>query len=151
MIMQIVLAPVERSVHVPRPPAEAFRLFTDGIATWWPTLTHSFGAGDVASVVFEGRAGGRVYEVGADGTETAWGDVVEWDPPRRFVLSWQVTRGRGAATEVEVNFVAADGGTRVELEHRGWERLGADAAAETRPSYDEGWQQVLGELERAAT
>jgi hypothetical protein len=40
-------------------------------------------------------------------------------------------------------------GTRIDLEHRGWERLG-DRAAEARPQYDEGWESVLGLYARAA-
>ncbi len=44
---------------------------------------------------------------------------------------------------------AADGeGTRVDLEHRGWERLG-DIASEAREGYESGWPGVL-ELYRAA-
>ena len=39
---------------------------------------------------------------------------------------------------------AADGdATRVELEHRGWEK------PEDRTSYDEGWEVVLGKLVEA--
>lgn len=33
--------------------------------------------------------------------------------------------------------------TRVELEHRGWNRYG-DRGPEARGSYDGGWEQVLG-------
>jgi hypothetical protein len=36
-------------------------------------------------------------------------------------------RDRADATDVEIGFVdRGDGTTRVEIEHRGWERLGAD-------------------------
>jgi uncharacterized protein YndB with AHSA1/START domain len=47
-----------------------------------------------------------------------------------------------AATEVEVRFTPDGAGTRVELEHRGWERLGA-TAAESREGYNGGWNEVL--------
>jgi hypothetical protein len=47
------------------------------------------------------------------------------------------------ATELEVRFAAEGGGTRVELEHRGWEIYAAEAA-ETQKSYDTGWDEVLG-------
>ena len=36
-------------------------------------------------------------------------------------------------------------GTRVELEHRGWERVAADAETK-RANYDSGWDVVLGKL-----
>jgi len=44
----------------------------------------------------------------------------------------------GVSTEVEVRFVPFDGCTRVELEHRGWERLG-ELANTARIDYDQGW------------
>jgi hypothetical protein len=57
---------------------------------------------------------------------------------------------RRAATEVEVRFVAVEPDhTRVELEHRGWERLG-DLAAQARSSYEGGWPGVLDAFAGAA-
>ena len=46
-------------------------------------------------------------------------------------------------TELEVRFLPEDGGTRVELEHSGWERY-AEGAQESFSSYNEGWDFVLG-------
>ena len=44
---------------------------------------------------------------------------------------------------MEVRFSAEGAGsTRLDLEHRGWERLG-DRAVEARSGYDSGWPQVL--------
>jgi hypothetical protein len=43
-----------------------------------------------------------------------------------------------------------DGGTRVDLEHRGWEKLG-ERAAEARQGYSQGWESVLaGFAEKAS-
>jgi uncharacterized protein YndB with AHSA1/START domain len=47
-----------------------------------------------------------------------------------------------APTEVEVRFTAEAGGTRVDLEHRGWDRAGA-AATKMGAQYDGGWDLVL--------
>ena len=47
-----------------------------------------------------------------------------------------------AATEVEVRFTPEGDGTRVELEHRGFERLG-EPAEEAHKSYSEGWPTVF--------
>jgi hypothetical protein len=97
----------------------------------------------VEAVVLEGRRGGRLYERWHDGGEADWGRVVAWEPPQRLVLSWKPNPERKAATEVEVRFVAVEPDhTRVELEHRGWERLG-DLGPEARASYDGGWPGVL--------
>jgi uncharacterized protein YndB with AHSA1/START domain len=49
-----------------------------------------------------------------------------------------------APTEVEVRFLPDGDGTRVELEHRGWERVGAEAA-EVHEAYGspQGWATTL--------
>jgi uncharacterized protein YndB with AHSA1/START domain len=54
-----------------------------------------------------------------------------------------------APTEIEVRFSPEGDGTRVDLEHRGFERLGG-AAQEARGSYSEGWVLVLGRYAEAA-
>jgi len=135
--------PVQVAIEVRRGIEEAFRVFTDEIAAWWPVAGHSVEPDQVEAVVLEGRLGGRLYERWHDGGEADWGRVVTWEPPRRLVLSWQPNPERPAATEVEVRFVAVEPDhTRVELEHRGWERLG-DLGPEARASYDGGWPGVL--------
>jgi hypothetical protein len=50
---------------------------------------------------------------------------------------------------VEIRFVLEGDATRVELEHRGWDRLG-DEAAEARDGYDSGWDLVLGSYAEVA-
>jgi hypothetical protein len=66
------------------------------------------------------------------------------------MLAWKVNPEAPAETEVEVRFTAeAERRTRVDVEHRNWELLGAERGAEARASYDEGWLPVL-ELYRAA-
>jgi uncharacterized protein YndB with AHSA1/START domain len=146
MTMQAVsLEPIVRTITVQRPVEDAFRLFTDGIDTWWPAASHSYGGEDVERTVFETRAGGRVYEVQKDGTERDWAEVVTWDPPERIVLAWKICE----PTEVEVRFAAVGEGTRLELEHRGWDRVDEQALAQ-RENYAGGWVFVLGTFEDAA-
>ena len=142
---------IQRDVTVRADPARAFQLFTAGIGSWWPTETHSLAAGEeqaVRSVVFEERTGGRVYEVAEDGTEDIWATVLAWEPPNRLVLAWKPSHREEPPTEVEVRFTATDSGTRVDLEHRGWERLGVNAA-ERAESYPDGWVLVLGRFAAA--
>ena len=125
---------VRKTVLVDFTPEEAFDLFTAGIASWWPVGTHSYGGDAVTDVVFEPRAGGRVYEVTAAG-EQDWATVRSFDRPNGFVLDWLI--GDASGSEVEVRFTPEEPGSRVELEHRGF------AASDPRERYATGWDVVL--------
>jgi uncharacterized protein YndB with AHSA1/START domain len=139
---------VQKAAVVAATPERAFEVFTDGIATWWPLDTHSIGSVNDGenvppeTVVFETHLGGRVYERSPSGEEAHWADVVAWEPPNRFVLEWKVNPNAIAATEIEVRFTREGEGTRVELEHRGFEALGDDAE-DTHQSYSGGWPKVF--------
>jgi len=134
---------VRKSILVDAPVEQAFRVFTEGIATWWPLRTHSVAEERAETAVFEGGVGGRLYERTSDGKEHEWGRVLEWDPPRRIVYAWYPGRGDETSQEVEMHFTPTGEGTRVDLEHRGWERLG-ERGPEQRSNYDTGWDYVLG-------
>jgi hypothetical protein len=139
---------VSRSAVVPATPERAFEVFTEEIATWWPYETHSVEGssdGDTTpqTVVFETGPNGRIYEIMSTGEEAHWADVGAWDPPHRFVIEWKLNpKAIAATTEVEVRFMPEGDGTRVELEHRGFERLG-EAAESTHESYSGGWPTVV--------
>ncbi|MGH2792977.1 MAG: SRPBCC family protein [Actinomycetota bacterium] len=136
------IEPIRKTVTVGRAPAEAFKIWTEGIGGWWPAMGHSMGKERVVNVVFEPRVDGRVYEVWDDGSQHDWARVLVFEPPDRFVISWHPNLDRLAPTEVEVRFIAEGPGTRLELEHRAWERLGEEAP-EVRESYDGGWPVTL--------
>jgi uncharacterized protein YndB with AHSA1/START domain len=145
------IEPVRVAVDVRRGLEEAFRVFTAEITTWWPVEGHSVEPDKVAAVVLEDRVGGRLYERWHDGGEADWGRVLAWEPPTRLLLAWSPNPERPAPTEVEVRFLAVEAGrTRVELEHRGWERLG-ELAAQARDSYRDGWPTVLDAYAATAT
>ena len=141
------VAPVQVGITVASGVGHAFRTFTEDMGAWWPSHSHSIGEARVTAVVLEPRVGGRLFERWDDGTEHDWGEILEWDPPRRFVCTWRPNHERPAATELEVRFEEVSGGTRVTLEHRGWERLGADAA-EVRRDYAAGWAPVVDRYAR---
>jgi uncharacterized protein YndB with AHSA1/START domain len=112
----------------------------------------------VKAVVVERSVGGRVYERWSDGTEVDWGEILVWEPPARFAMTWESTRyasGPGATepdgvlTEVELRFQELGPSlTRVELEHRGWDRLPADVVCKYPSGYEAGWGLVLDRLAR---
>ena len=119
----------------------AFTVWTSGIGAWWPA-DHTV-SGEPERVVLEAGAGGRIYERTAGGVEHEWGEITIWEPPTRLGYLWHLRRDRADATEVEINFVPqADIATRVEIEHRGWERLGGDGP-DWRDRNRAGWETLL--------
>jgi uncharacterized protein YndB with AHSA1/START domain len=142
----LVIEAVRKTITVDCAVEEAFRVFTADATSWWPTATHSITGRDVQQVVFEGHEGGGVYEVSSHGKPGHWATVLVWDPPQRLVLAWNILEREAIPTEVEVRFLPDGEGTRVELEHRGWEAI-AEKAEAKRESYDTGWGQVLGAYE----
>lgn len=138
---------ITRSVTVDCSVEHAFATFTERIHEWWPLATHSIDSGETGSapqtVVFQGGAGGQIFERTKNGEDLKWADVVAYEPPHRLVLAWNPSRERERpSTEIEVTFTDVGGKTHVELVHGGWERLG-DRAAESRRGYGRGWVSVL--------
>jgi uncharacterized protein YndB with AHSA1/START domain len=140
---------VRKSVTVDCSPEHAFETFTERIYTWWPFESHSPADERPETAIFEPHVGGRVFDRVASGEEHEWATVLVWEPPRRFVVDWHVNP-ESPSTELEVRFVPENGKTRVELEHRGWERYGA-RASETSASYNSGWDRVLEPFVEAAS
>lgn len=140
---------VEKSVTVSVPVERAFEVFTAEIGTWWPLRTHAVDTERSETVVMEGRVGGRLFERTPTGEEHVWGTLVAWEPPNRIVYSWHPGRGEETAQEVEITFSPEGEGTRVDIRHYGWEKLG-DRLEETIASYNEGWDKVIAVYARAA-
>jgi uncharacterized protein YndB with AHSA1/START domain len=143
-----VIEPIRIVFDVAAPPEHAFEVWTARISQWWPA-DHTVTVEADLTVVLEGRAGGRIFERTRDGVEHDWGEVTVWDPPTRLAYLWHLRRDRAEATEVEIHFVdRGDATTRVEIEHRGWERLGADGAL-WRDRNLGGWATLLPYYEAA--
>ncbi|HEY7450461.1 MAG TPA: SRPBCC family protein [Vicinamibacterales bacterium] len=136
-------SPIVKVVTVRATPEQAFRRFTQEIGVWWPLKSHSVGEDQAETVVMEGRVGGRIVERIRDGREVVWGTITAWEPPRRVAFTWHPGQAPATAQDVDVRFAPAGERTRVELEHRGFERLGAQARR-ARRGYPIGWAYVLG-------
>jgi uncharacterized protein YndB with AHSA1/START domain len=152
----IQIAPVRKTVIVQATPERAFEVFTAGIDRWWPK-THNIGAAALRESAIEPFVGGRWSSKHEDGTESVIGHVRTWEPGARLVVTWEISAQwkpdpRVAfASEVEVRFVPeAGGGTRVEVEHRNFERMGAEAGATMRAAVDGGWPGLLDLLAKEA-
>ena len=143
---RIAPAAIRKTIDVSVPVDRAFAVFAARMGEWWHK-EHSIAQGTAqVDVVIEPRAGGRWYEKGADGSEHPWGRVIAYEPPRRLLLAWQLTRefvyDPDFETTVEVRFEETADGTRVHFEHRDLERMGAEAV-ETLEGMDGGWGMLL--------
>ena len=141
-------APLCLSFDVACSVEHAFTVWTSGISTWWPPDHTVTGTGDLV-VVLQSGVGGRIYERTGAGVEHDWGEVTVWEPPSRLGYLWHLRRDRADATEVNIRFVArGDAATRIEIEHRGWERLGADGE-QWRDRNRAGWQTLWPHFQTA--
>jgi uncharacterized protein YndB with AHSA1/START domain len=127
---------VHTSVDVEAPLARVFTAFTEEMALWWPPDHHILQS-ELATMEVEPRVGGGIVDRAADGTECRWARVLVWEPPHRFVftwdisLQWQVEPDPTRCSEVDVRFTeVVPGTTRVDLAHSRIERHG------------EGWEQM---------
>lgn len=149
MAQQVETA-VRRTISVAASKQHAFEVFTAQFGSWWPKDYH-IGDAEMADFVLEPKVGGRWYEVGVDGTECDTGRVTTFEPPDRLTLAWhldgnwQYDPDPAHASEVEVRFIAeGPRQTKVELEHRGFERHGGGAdAVHGGVNSPKGWSYCL--------
>jgi uncharacterized protein YndB with AHSA1/START domain len=149
MTRQIQIAPVRKSIVVNATPQEAFEIFGRGVDRWWPK-SKGIGLKPIRESIIEPRVGGRWYTVHEDSEEVTVGHVRVWEPGVRMTFGWEISaKWRPEArielaSEVEVVFVAeSEGRTRVNLEHRQFERMGAANGQKMRDSVDGGWPGLL--------
>jgi uncharacterized protein YndB with AHSA1/START domain len=134
--------PLHLSFDVACTPEHAFATWTQRLDTWWPA-DHTVSGDAAARVILEGHPGGRIFERAPDGREHDWGRVLRWAPPTDLVYSWHLGGAPETATHVAIRFVGlGDTRTRVEIEHTGWEGLGADAPL-WRNRNQAGWDSLL--------
>jgi hypothetical protein len=69
-------------------------------------------------------------------------------------MSWDINSqwkpDTTVGSEIEVQFISDGDGTRVELEHRKFERLGAEGGEKMRKDVDGGWPGLLELFKREA-
>ncbi len=117
-------APIQQSVYVDCSVEDAFRLFTDGFAEWWPLALYSITGAAANRCEMEPWQDGRVFERTSSGEEHDWGSVLSWDPPKHLRLSWHPGRRDEGNQTVDVEFAVEAQGTRVTVIHTGWEAPG---------------------------
>ena len=118
---------------------------TEGVAAWW-------GPEDVPVVRAEidARVGGayRVHFRTLDGREhEAYGEYLEFLPPRRIVMSWRYAFGgeldeHGRTSRIEIDLAPIADGTELTFTHA---ELGSEASEK---SHAWGWTRSLDKLVR---
>jgi uncharacterized protein YndB with AHSA1/START domain len=138
------IGPIIKELIVETSQANAFKVFTESMDSWWPR-THHIGRTPMTELLLEPRPKGRWFSRHEDGSEVEIGYVLVWQPNELLVLAWQVN-GRfeydpEIVTEVEVQFIASGPRTTlVKLEHKNLSRLGEGKHVE---GMDEGWGMIL--------
>lgn len=137
-----MIEPLRYSFEVKCPVEHAFDVWTARTSKWWPKGS-TISQADGLEVVFEARNGGRIFERTPEGQEIEWGEITVWEPPRRLGYLWHIATDRARATEVEIRFSERrNETTRVEIEHRGWEKLG-ERGQGWRDTNRSGWEGTL--------
>jgi DNA-binding transcriptional ArsR family regulator/uncharacterized protein YndB with AHSA1/START domain len=126
---------VTQAVDVAAPAEHVFDMFTMRMSSWWEPTHHLLQ--NTVDMVVEPFVGGTITDVNAEGDRCTWGRVLAFDPPTRFVFSWdislewQIQPDPDRCSEVHVSFVPISPmSTRVILEHRHLDRHG------------EGWESM---------
>jgi len=135
-------APIQQSVHVDCPVEDAFQIFTERFAEWWPLALYSVSGQEAESCDIEPWTGGRVLERTRSGEEHDWGSVTLWDPPRRLEFTWHPDLPDDGEQTVAVEFGAEADGTRVTVTHYGWQTAGVATCAWRGGAAPE-WESVL--------
>lgn len=127
---QVLDTSVRTETTVEAPVEHAFKVFTDGIGSWWDPNHHLLQV-ELQEMVFEPFVGGNIYDRGVDGSECRWSRVLAYEPPHRVVFSWdinlrwEIEADHDKTSEIEVRFSPeGPNRTRVELEHRNLDRHG---------------------------
>jgi uncharacterized protein YndB with AHSA1/START domain len=142
------------ALRVAAPPARTFAAFTSEIGEWWrPNGLFRF-TDRGGRLAFEPDPPLHLVEIGPDGDRFPIGDVRSWDPPHRVVFGWRQAGFRDdQSTEVSVRFDPVERGTRVTVEHFGWDAIPREHAARHGFPLDafqqraaEWWQDLLRSL-----
>jgi uncharacterized protein YndB with AHSA1/START domain len=119
------------ALRIAAPPSRVFTAFTAQIGQWWrPNGLFELNGRSDGRLAIEAGLGGRIIESYPDGGQFEVGHVRVWEPPDRLVFSWRAASfPPDRETEVHIRFEDVDGGTRVVVEHFGWDDIAQEHVA----------------------
>ena len=143
-----MIPPIEKTITVPCDQKLAFDTFIEGMGTWWPLdkFTYSAMQGAPAKTIrIDARAGGAITEIGADDSETSWGNVETYDPHGFLGLRFHIPapgHENGGLSLLEIRFTPTDAGTQVDLVQSDFEGIG-EMGEQSRGGYGHGWTMIF--------
>ena len=131
---------IEKTLFLKAPPDHVWKFLTDKnkLALW-------FHEGE-ENLVADGTYALVTNSLGKEGSRLCWGNIIEFDPPKKLVHTFTHGELDGVETICQWTLIAADGGTVLRLKHSGFElaKDGFKAAAD----HDVGWDEHFTRLRR---
>lgn len=149
-----MLAPIVRTIDVPCDQEMAFNVFVNDMGSWWPldkrSMSLKFSGQPPKGLEVEAQVGGRIVEVGQDGSEHLYGSFKTFNPFDSVSMDFHMGMPPEQASLVEVEFTAvSENQTRVQLTQSNWEAFG-DMAEMLYEGYNSGWVIIFEEAYKAA-
>jgi uncharacterized protein YndB with AHSA1/START domain len=119
------------ALRIAAPPGRVFEAFTAEMGAWWrPNALFPTSGRHPGRLAMQAGVGGRVTETLDDGQVVEIGRILVWEPPERLVFTWRpASFGPDQETEVRVGFEPVTEGSRVVVEHFGWDSMPPEHAA----------------------
>lgn len=128
---------------------EAFAKFLNELDEWWPK-EYTWSQNNLKEIKIDGQINGLCTEIGPFGFRCDWGRVTELKENESVALKWQISPQRepvpdpDQASDVKILFSDEGKLTKIQFEHRNFEKHGDDAE-EYREMMDgeQGWTYIL--------
>ena len=142
-----MLDPIVKSIDVPCDQETAFEVFVTDMGQWWPLDKRSMSMvhhrQPPKGLQVNPQAGGKIVEIGHDGTAYHWGTFTTFQPFDFVAMDFHMGLPPENASLVEVRFESLDPeNTRVTLVQSNWEAFG-DMAEMMYRGYGSGWVLIF--------
>ncbi len=131
---------IEKTLFLKAPPEHVWKFLTekDKLALWFHEGEEDLKADGVFALL--------TNSLGKEGSRLCWGNIIEFDPPKKLVHTFTHGGLDGVETTCQWTLIAADGGTVLRLKHSGFElaKDGFQGAAD----HDIGWNEHFTRLRR---
>lgn len=153
-----MLDPIIKTIEVSCNQERAFEVFLNEMDSWWPlgkfTISAMRGA-PAKAIRVEAKQGGKILEIGPNGTEYSWGTIKSYDPPVFVSMDFHIAPPGDETADsrslLELRFTAlGDKRTRVVLTQSNWEAFGKKAAHLRDGGYGQAWGAIFEGAFKAA-